>query len=123
MTLAFLQASYPTGVVLRLVDEVIECGIVATPNQSTIPDRRWGFVHNGTREQRHDLVLTGTVGTQSTQQRCLAAFQGRTHCRQPGERSAQPQQVPGVRGATGDASQQALDVVNMPQRLTQLLTT
>src|SRR2546428_5390645 len=98
---------------LRLVHEVIERGIVARTDEPTIADRGRRLIHDSAREQRHDLVLTAAVVAESTQQRCLAARQGGSYCRQPCQGSAQRCQMPGIRGATGDTPEQALDVVDV----------
>src|SRR5262245_31974518 len=102
---------------LCLVDKVVERSIVARTNEPTITDGGRRRIHDSMREQRHDLVLTATVVAETTQQHCLAALQGRAYCCQPCQRCAQRRQVPGVRRATGDTSEQALDIVDVPQRL------
>src|SRR5215831_4138540 len=102
---------------LRLVYEVIERGIIARTDEPTITDGGRRRIHDSACEQRHDLVLTAAVVAESTQQRCLAALQGRAYCCQLSQRSAQRCQLPGVRSATGDTSEQALNVVDVPQRL------
>src|SRR5262249_40937701 len=117
LALTLLQACHPACMALRLVYEVIERGIVARTDEPTITDRGRRLIHDSACEQRHDLVLTAAVVAESTQQRCLAVIQGRAYCRQPSQRSTQRRQVPGVRRATGDTPEQALDVVDVPQRL------
>src|SRR5215831_3268161 len=101
---------------LGLVYEVVKRSIVARTNEPTITDSGRRRIHDSTCEQRHDLVLTATVIAESTQQHCLAALQGRAYGSQPCQRSAQRRQVSGVRRATGDTPEQALDVVDVSQR-------
>jgi hypothetical protein len=52
---------------LRLVYEIIECGIVAKTDEPTIADGGRRLIHDRACEQCYDLVLTAAVVAESTQ--------------------------------------------------------
>ena len=71
-----MQACDPVRMLLRLLYESVESGIVARTYEAAVADRRRRLIDDGTREQRDDLVLAATVVAQSTQQYGLAPLQG-----------------------------------------------
>src|SRR5262249_13993210 len=109
--------------VLRFLHEIVQGGIVARANQAAVAYGGWRFVHNGVLQQRHDVVFATTISAQRPEQWRLQTSQDRRYRGEPFGGSAQRRQVPRIRRAAGDSSEQTLNVVDAVESLAELLPT